>query len=96
MQGSADKYVTFSDFIIQYHKIPHCDLSMINKIEFTMKKRSLVHQICFNVHTHLLKNLLNIQEDSCTPKIAAQRPETSPDESRKVKERPSNSFGNMG
>lgn len=43
MQGSADKYVTFSDFIIQYHKIPHCDLSMINKIEFTMKKRSLVH-----------------------------------------------------
>ena len=43
--GTADqnRYVTFVDFVIQYHKIPHYDLSLINKIEFTMKKRSLVH-----------------------------------------------------
>ena len=61
--STGDRYVTFSDFIIQYHKIPHSDLSLINKIEFTMKKRSLVHQICFNVHTHLMKSLLNITDD---------------------------------
>ena len=58
-----NKYVTFVDFIIQYHKIPHYDLSLVNKIEFTMKKRSLVHQVCFNIHIHLLKCLLNIPVD---------------------------------
>ena len=56
-------YVSFVDFIIQYHKIPHYDLSMINKIEFTMKKRSLIHQVCFNIHIHLLECLLNIRKD---------------------------------
>ena len=55
-------YVSFTDFIVQYHKIPHHDLSNINKIEFTMKKRSLVHQLCFNIHTHLLRSLINMPE----------------------------------
>ena len=56
-------YVTFTDFIVQYHKIPHSDLSLVNKIEFTMKKRSLIHQLCFNIHTHLLGSLMNLPED---------------------------------
>lgn len=55
-------YVSFTDFIVQYHKIPHSDLSLVNKIEFTMKKRSLVHQLCFNIHTHLLRSLMNMPE----------------------------------
>ena len=48
------------------------------------------------MHTHLLKNLLNIREDTGSPTSAAQRSETSPDDPRKVRERPSNSFGHVG
>ena len=72
-QGLTDqnKYVSFIDFIIQYHKIPHYDLSMINKIEYTMKKRSLVHQVCFNIHIHLLRCLLNLPLDDRSAALQA-------------------------
>ena len=65
---SSSKYVTFSDFVVQYHKIPHSDMSLVNKIEYTMKKRSLVHQLCFNIHIHLLNSLLNIQDENAIEK----------------------------
>ena len=28
-----------------------------------MKKRSLIHQLCFNIHTHLLKSLIQQKRD---------------------------------
>ena len=62
-ESKASRYVTFADFIVQYHKIPHSDMSLVNKIEFTMKKRSLIHQLCFNIHAHLVKSLLNLPSD---------------------------------
>ena len=55
----VESYVSFVDFIVQYHRIPHHNLRYVNQVQFTVKKRSLLHQVCQNVHIHLLKNLLN-------------------------------------
>ena len=57
-----DNYVSFCDFIIHYHKLPHNDLEQVNKVLFTMKKRTLIHQICQNTHIHLLKNIVDFRQ----------------------------------
>lgn len=50
--------VTFSDFIIYFHKLSHDNLN-VRDVLFTMKRRSLVHHLCSNLHKHLIKNILN-------------------------------------
>ena len=57
-QSNLSEEVTFSDFIIYFHKLSHENLS-VKDVTFTMKRRSLVQHLCSNLHYHLLKNLLN-------------------------------------
>jgi hypothetical protein len=53
-----NKYVSFADFLLHFHKVPHNDVGRLNELEFTIKKRSIVHHLCSNLHYHLLANLL--------------------------------------
>jgi hypothetical protein len=50
--------VSFTDFLLHFHKVPHNDVGKLNELEFTIKKRSIVHHLCSNLHMHLLANLL--------------------------------------
>ena len=54
------KLVSFSDFLLHYHKVT--DARRLNDIEFTQKKRSLVHLVCSNMHIHLMRHLLGMEQ----------------------------------
>ena len=53
---AQQKEVSFSDFIIYFHRLSH-ENTNVSEVTFTTKKRSLVQHICSNLHYHLLKEV---------------------------------------
>ena len=45
------EYRSFADFVLYFHKIKPLE---INSLSFGLKKRGILHQVCINIHPHLL------------------------------------------
>lgn len=54
---------SFGDFIIHFHQIK---ASEINSLTFGVKKRALLHQLCINGHSHLMRDLVSPPLSSLT------------------------------